>query len=217
MPFTNQIKRIKEKLPLAKRKDAKLKVFGASKHKYLLNLPLSKNKIAAFEAKNNIQLPAEFKAFLTEVGNGGAGPYYGISKLEADQADEYLSKPCKIHHDLTDQEWSEVTSFETEEGITDERYEEARGAVFQGMLNIGTQGCTYEMMLVVSGEHKGRVVYIDEDLQKPFFTYEANFLDWYERWLDEIIAGYNEINGFGMRENITKNMICIRVYFNLSG
>jgi hypothetical protein len=41
------------------------------------------------------------------------------------------------------------------------------------------------------------VLYIDEDLQKPFITYEDNFLVWYERWLDEIINGY-KIFWFGM-------------------
>ena len=34
---------------------------------------------------------------------------------------------------------------------------------------------------------KVRVVNVDLDRQKPFFAFESNFLDWYERWLDEII------------------------------
>lgn len=39
-----------------------------------------------------------------------------------------------------------------------------------------------------------------EDLcGKPFFVHETGFLDWYERWLREVIAGYNdEETGFGM-------------------
>jgi hypothetical protein len=33
------------------------------------------------------------------------------------------------------------------------------------------------------------VVNLDLEFNKPSFTYEDNFLDWYERWLDEIISG----------------------------
>ena len=29
---------------------------------------------------------------------------------------------------------------------------------------------------------------VDLDLQKPFFVFESNFMDWYERWLDEITS-----------------------------
>jgi hypothetical protein len=39
---------------------------------------------------------------------------------------------------------------------------------------------------VVSGEYRGRVVNLDEERNLPKFTYESNFLDWYERWLDAI-------------------------------
>lgn len=29
-----------------------------------------------------------------------------------------------------------------------------------------------------------------DNFDKPFICYENNFLDWYERWLDEIMVGY---------------------------
>ncbi|MCP4150403.1 MAG: HEAT repeat domain-containing protein, partial [bacterium] len=61
--------------------------------------------------------------------------------------------------------------------------------IFSGLLPIGSQGCTYLHAVVVNGSYKGRIVYLDVDLQKPKFAYEKNFLDWYERWLDEIISG----------------------------
>jgi len=42
---------------------------------------------------------------------------------------------------------------------------------------------------VLNGEHRGKVVNLDESLQVPLFAFEDNFLDWYERWLDEVISG----------------------------
>jgi hypothetical protein len=42
---------------------------------------------------------------------------------------------------------------------------------------------------VLNGRYKGMVVNLDRDRHKPQFTFERNFLDWYERWLDEVISG----------------------------
>jgi hypothetical protein len=159
MCIQEQIQRIKVKLPLAQKKDAGFKIFGASSHKYLLNPPISQEVLNAYEAKNNIVLPIEYKQFLTEIGNGGAGPYYGIYKLKEDAFDEYLSKPCHLHPILTDEQWASLTEFSEQDDIDDEEYEIARNSLFQGMLHIGTQGCTYQMMLIVSGENRGRVIH----------------------------------------------------------
>ena len=42
---------------------------------------------------------------------------------------------------------------------------------------------------MIEGEFRGRIVNLDFDLCKPVFAFESNFLDWYERWLDEAISG----------------------------
>lgn len=51
---------------------------------------------------------------------------------------------------------------------------------------------------MITGEYRGKVIYVNLDSSRTFFTYEANFLDWYERWLDETIAGYDSA-WFGLR------------------
>lgn len=58
-----------------------------------------------------------------------------------------------------------------------------------GLLCIGDQGCQSFTGLMLTGPHRGRVVHANDDGCKPRFAFEANFLDWYERWLDEVIAG----------------------------
>lgn len=196
MSWDEQIQRIVQKMELVRAKDADFTVFGASSHKYRMKSPISIDEVEAFERRNRVSIPQEFKLFLTSVGNGGAGPYYGIYSLGSNE-DIYLSEPCRLHPGMTDEEWEELVRFDRD-GVSDEQYDEEYDALFQGMLSLGTQGCTYEMMLIVNGEYRGRIVYIDGDLQKPFFTYEKHFLDWYERWLDEIIKGYN-ISWFGVK------------------
>ena len=47
--FSEQIQRIKIKLPVAKRSDKGLRVFGASSHKYQINKPVSITEIERFE------------------------------------------------------------------------------------------------------------------------------------------------------------------------
>ena len=52
---------------------------------------------------------------------------------------------------------------------------------------IGSQGCSYIHAIVITGEQAGRVLNMDMSIECPQFAAEANFLDWYERWLDEVI------------------------------
>lgn len=55
------------------------------------------------------------------------------------------------------------------------------------------------MGLIVTGECAGRVVYLDEEDQPPFIVREPDFLSWYERWLDELLGGYDLFwFGYGM-------------------
>jgi hypothetical protein len=47
----------------------------------VLNPPLTPAVVRKFETRHGIALPADYRRFLIEVGNGGAGPVYGVFKL----------------------------------------------------------------------------------------------------------------------------------------
>jgi HEAT repeat protein len=109
------------------------------------------------------------------------------------------TQPCQLRPNLAREEWAKHSAFLAQEDLSDEDYERYKYALFQGLMYIGTQGCTYFTCLVMNGPFKGRVVYLDEELSSPpFFCYEKNFLDWYERWLGELIAGY-DLDWFGTK------------------
>ncbi len=62
--------------------DKGFQIFGTSSHKYKFNNPISKKELEEFENYYDIILPEEYREFICELGNGGAGPYYGIKKLQ---------------------------------------------------------------------------------------------------------------------------------------
>ncbi|SHJ14221.1 SMI1 / KNR4 family (SUKH-1) [Clostridium cavendishii DSM 21758] len=192
--------RIKNKIIKASKNPYNIDIFGAEAHKFKLKEVASLEEVERFEKNNNIILPKDYRNFILKVGNGGVGPYYGIKKLDVSKIDKNLSKECILRPDMTTEEWKEITNIIYGEDVSDEDYDEfsdeCYDKVYGGLLYLGTQGCTYNMMLVLNGPYKGKVIYTDDDGNKPFFTYESNFIDWYERWLDEIINGY-EIFWFG--------------------
>lgn len=216
-----QIERIKIKLKKAKAKDKKLKVFGANRHKYFIGKPVEAEQIHVFEKEYNISLPDGYKTFITQIGNGGisysdsaAGPFYGIYPFDK-RLDElvndpvkYLPMPVSVYNDMPDEHWEELTKeIESGEELSDEKRNGLTGKIYAAIMPIGSQGCTYLHGLVLNGSHAGKVIYLDLDNRKPFFTFEDNFLDWYERWLDEIISGKllkNNADWFAITMNDSK-------------
>lgn len=202
-----QLHRIQQKLAQAKEADKNLEVFGADTHQYHLNPPVSEAEVLAFEKKYGVQLPECYRAFMLTVGDAKAkksdfiaGPYYGLyafgtslDSLLYEKIETYLKAPCNLYPDMTREEWDALTDpllpSEEEDEEDDDKYFAERAKVFGGLLPLGSQGCTYEHALVLNGKYAGRVVNVDLDLAQPKFAFEANFLDWYERYLDEVISG----------------------------
>ena len=216
--YQDQLHRIQQKLSQAKAADKDLEVFGASSHKYHLNPPVSEAEVLAFEKKYGVSLPKDYRAFVQTIGDANAqkldimaGPYYGLSAFGT-QVDDllyegseiYLKAPCALSPDMTKEEWEALSDpllmseededdFEDDEEVeatkTEEDYIQQCGKVFGGLLPLGSQGCTYYHALVLNGKYAGRIVNVDLDLAQPKFAFETNFLDWYERYLDEVISG----------------------------
>ena len=192
--FNHQANRIRLKLQQAAEADKLFHVSGAEKHQYILGDPVSLELVEQYEKEMKIQFPECYKTFVTQVGDGGlsfsssgAGPYFGIypfgssyKELEYSDKNYDLRRQCLIHPNIREEEWQAlIETCEKNPNISH----------FDGMISIGGQGCTFIHCLIMNGPYKGRVVYTSLDEHNPFFTFENNFLDWYERWLDEIISG----------------------------
>lgn len=189
-----QLVRIKAKLPLAREADPQLKVFGANGHKYHTAGPVPENHLRTLEQQYGIELPADYRQFLREIGPG-AGPFYGLyapgshlGMLDTTPA-VALPRPSPLRPRLSAAEWTVLTQPFEDDDMSDADYQLETDRLFAGIWPLGTQGCSYYHGLLLHGEHRGRVVNLDVERGQPKFAYEANFLDWYERWLDEVING----------------------------
>lgn len=202
--YSEQIRSIKQKLIFAKKADSDFKVFGANRHKYQINKPATIHEINTFEAKYSVQLPDCYRAFILEIGNGGnsymnsgAGPFYGIytlgehlDEMTAGNPSSFLKNESPLYPNLSDEDWSKICKILNNDNVSDKDYYEELERIFAGIMPLGSQGCSYLHGLVVNGPFKGRVINLEKSAElKPMFVHENNFLDWYERWLDEIISG----------------------------
>ena len=75
-----RLKRIRGKLKQVQR--IKPVGFGWESHRYRLNPPLKEGLLTDFEQTHGVTLPTEFRRFVIEVGDGGAGPAYGLQSYK---------------------------------------------------------------------------------------------------------------------------------------
>lgn len=171
-----------QKLEKLKAVDAQFRIFGSSSHEYRLNPPLLPEDFEKIEEKYSCSFPDDYKYFITNIGNGGAGPFYGLFPIEQ-QDDNHdmcsweggyligdLSKPFP-HTD----EWNLPNSFwegepdldqcENEEQedelweAWDKQLEEKYWAphIMNGAIPICHQGCAIRTWLIVTGPMKGTI------------------------------------------------------------
>ncbi|WP_220498494.1 SMI1/KNR4 family protein [Rhodopirellula sp. JC639] len=190
---------------------AQPKVFGSDSHEFKLNARVDGSVVTQFEAKHDIKLPEDYRRFVTEIGNGGAGPFYGVFKLgemdnnfshkrwkEDDGFIGVLAKPfphTKAWNDLPTypEEQDDEDAYEAELEAFDEVYWNSENV--DGAIPICHQGCAYRNWLIVTGPEAGNVW---EDLRvdhKGLIPVNSNgghrvrFLEWYTDWLTDAVAG----------------------------
>ncbi|APZ93332.1 SMI1/KNR4 family protein [Fuerstiella marisgermanici] len=211
---------ITERLRVLSNTDRKRAVFGSSGHDYLLKSPLDVSEIEVFEAKYNIRLPEDYRRFVTEIGNGGAGPAYGFFQFgyeEDGRWGEHLpfgdpgtpfphSEAWNLGKEFFDQEPDiqqgmsrddEDRLVEKWDSLLEERYWSP--AIMDGAIPICHLGCGLLQWLVVHGEQQG---FVWDDMRadhggiapvKDENGDQVTFTDWYSNWLTKIESGEGRI------------------------
>jgi len=188
---------------------AGLQVFGADSHCFELNPPLASKAVDEFELRHGIGLPVDYRRFLLEVGDGGAGPSYGVFPLgfmddnwgmktwsEGDGFVGVLREP--FPHDAP---WNDLSGLPADELAKtnpdeyerhlekfDQRY--WNPALMNGAFPLCHMGCALRVWLVVSGGEAG-FLWRDGRAElsglSPIVLKDgtrATFLSWYLEWLD---------------------------------
>src|SRR5690242_17580221 len=128
----------KTRIAALKRIDSGLElVFGSKGHKYHVLEPVSEARLRAFEFRNGVPIPAEYRSLLASFGSGGAGPDYGICdfrKLETVSVREkfYLTESQAWPYDADDPIWK-----------------------LPGLLTISTSGCAIDWYIEMNGPQPG--------------------------------------------------------------
>ena len=166
--------------------DKGFRVFGANNHKYRLGTPLTESELEAFERQHSVALPADFRFFLKEAGNGGAirssapfvainagaGPDFGVMPLEEAVINCNLGKPFPL---------TEAVEVQPFPGI--ERWGEEEE--YPGVLEICYHGSAILSYLVVNGPAYGAVWIADVDLRN-FQPTHPSFESWYGEWMTRL-------------------------------
>ncbi|MBR6983076.1 MAG: SMI1/KNR4 family protein [Ruminococcus sp.] len=195
------IEEVKFWVSKAKAADPELKVFGASSHKYEFDPPADISEVRAFEQKHGIKLPENYVRVLTELGNGGAGPDYGlypVEKLGNGCTDQIVTNTTFLDASLTPEIWKQVMQGMNKVESDAEAYDKILEQVVANAVVIGTQGCTYDTILMCGGSENGKIVYIDWNMEEdypPHFTH-MTFEEWYLGFFKEVAAG-NNLRGYG--------------------
>ena len=176
-------------------------IFGANGHHYHLLPPLSTKLVEDLEASFEVELPEDYRYFVTNVGNGGAGPGYGLFPLPVGdiprQLPQFGSRNIATGEpfipgvgNLKDPfPWTSAISVfaDDEEPDTDQYWEYEEWEKQPGVIMLSHQGCGYFWFLVVNGAASG-TVWDDSSaatamLEPTGFT----FLAWYPHWLNHAL------------------------------
>ncbi|HEY9871172.1 MAG TPA: hypothetical protein V6D08_18555 [Candidatus Obscuribacterales bacterium] len=199
------LERVRSALMQLQQSPHRLRVFGSESHGFRLNPPLTGREVQQFEYAHDVVLPVDYRAFLIQVANGGAGPYHGLFKLgEMDDSHGHarwrenegligtLSKP--FPHS---EPWNDLNGLPDEDGdetawkAFDARYRSAENV--NGAIPICHRGCALRQWLVVTGPEAGHVWCDDRADYKglyPLLQHDqkrVTFLSWYRTWLDDVL------------------------------
>ncbi len=214
--LVDRLDRIRTKLERLRAADSSFSVFGSDAHQYRLRPPLPPEALSDLEKHLGVQLPDEYRLFVAQLGDGGAGPYYGLIPLDDHDLEDLTQpdltrKPFRWTAAFNPYDWDDPCSQEdvwcddeddsdeemAEEGNREEDEEAPQRQIILGVpgaLYICHYGCGIRLLLIVNGQSCGEVwrdAQNDDAGLRPECddrSRHMGFMDWYERWLDESLA-----------------------------
>ena len=172
--------------------------FGAETHKFALNPVILETAARDFENLHKIKLPQNYFYFITNIGNGGAGPGYGLYPLEDWSKEIVPSEPIPKNFLNTpfphNKPWNTVLDVDN---VSDEEYDKHyeeyfANAQITGSLAISHYGCGIIYLLIVCGAETGKIWVDDRGSDYGIYPAEVNFETWYMTWLEDSVNKLKE-------------------------
>lgn len=186
----------------AKEIDNVVEFVEAEKHRYEFNPVAAASEVRAFESRHNIRLPKAYTEFLTQVGNGGAGPGNGLYSLEELEFHNfYLNLERDIHYSfakeeanydmicyrnidkpvlsglyLTQEKFARIDIFKYVDRY--DEYIETHKGHYDGALKILDSFDNCNIMLICGGDMCGEIVEMSDDDHIPHCIGKS-----FEEWL----------------------------------
>ena len=200
--------RIEKLLEKAREIDSGFELFGAKAHQYRLGPPVPEEFVRDVEEKCGFTLPEDYRRFITRVGDGGAGPDYGIAPFgefwkkgyfQEDQFAEHhrrgwrrsLVRPFSIRPLLWEERDSCMCDPEVHEmhpehffvwARPENEWETPRST--DGFFCLGDKGCGWGYGIVLNGEKRGQLFTTDHE---GGFAWEAySFDEFYRGYLERL-------------------------------
>lgn len=195
---------VESKIKLLKEKDPELKIFGAWEHKYQFGDKLTEAEVKNFEEKFGLTLPEDYKTFITRIGNGGAGPNYGIIPLDIINGPKDFKLESKPAIDLSKafpftESWNAdwISTFDWDNERPDDELVETYfdPSLICGTIPLCHYGHGNMYFLVTKGKELGNM-WFDGRADFSGITPEADeaadkeritFSEWYLNWLTSLL------------------------------
>ena len=158
--------------------DPELDGFGAGSHHYHFDAPLAEARARAIEAEYGVEIPADYRAFITRVAASGAGPHHGLLPLDV---------PCQLAS--LQGTFPHLRPFrpDVEAMSADERKAFESDATVAGTVALAHLGCQYFALLVVRGPRAGSVWADIRSAGLGLVPIHDSFTDWYGAWIHAMI------------------------------
>lgn len=170
---------LKLHIELLAKRDTEYRVFGSGGkfggHHYHFLPALRDADVVAFEKKNRVELPDDYRQYLVHVADGGVGPSYGLNQLESAAQGAALAMPFP---------WTERTRLEGREDF--ELWDK-----HPGFLELCHHGCGYYDILVVAGSTKGLMWHDVLAGSSEIIPLAQSFFAWYSQWVVEKLERLN--------------------------
>ena len=184
---------ISENIKILGQLDAGLSIFGARSHHWKINPPIDKESLRKIESSLGYHLPSTYREYIIEIGNGGAGPYFGVRKLQPDLEGDRLERMRREFIGI-----DEILRRVREVGI--EIDEDGYYEIFDNLLvdeflsgtwYLAPDGCGHSERLVLHGKEAGSVFSLGNE--GGIYSEKIDFLDWMLAWLNKYRSQYKSV------------------------